>query len=78
MPPTHIYAMEHDILCDDSVLFYNAAKAAGNKNIELTIWQGAFHVEQSFSKYFMNKSPMTPFFEETTLLYKIWPYKYFF
>jgi len=58
MPPTHIYAMEHDILCDDSVLFYNAAKAAGNKNIELTIWQGAFHVEQSFSKYFMNKSPM--------------------
>lgn len=58
MPPTHIYAMQYDILRDDSILFYNAAKQAGNENIELTVWEGAFHIEQSYSKYWINKSPM--------------------
>ena len=35
MPKTQIYAMEHDILRDDAILFHQAAKKAGNKNIEL-------------------------------------------
>ena len=35
MPKTHIYAMEHDILRDDAVLFHRAAKKAGNENIDL-------------------------------------------
>ena len=35
MPKTHIYAMEHDILRDDAILFHQAAKKAGNQNIQL-------------------------------------------
>ena len=58
MPATHIYAAEFDPLRDDSILFYNAAKRAGNSNIKLTVWQGAFHIEQLFSSFWMNQSLM--------------------
>ena len=58
LPPTHIYAAEHDVLRDDSILFYNAAKKAGNLNIKLTLWKGAYHMEQAFTKYWLNFSIM--------------------
>ena len=58
LPPTHIYAAEHDVLRDDSILFYNAAKKAGNLNIKLTLWKGAYHMEQLFTKYWLNLSIM--------------------
>ena len=58
MPRTLIYAAEHDPLRDDSILFYNAAKRAGNENIELIMWSGGFHIEQLFSKYWANLSLM--------------------
>ena len=46
MPKCHIYAMEHDVLRDEEILFYNAAKRAG-ANVDLTIFEGAMHIEQS-------------------------------
>ena len=54
MPNCHIFASSHDVLLDDSVLFYNAAKKAGNNNIRLTIWYGAMHIEQAFAKHYDN------------------------
>ena len=54
MPNCHIFASSHDVLLDDSVLFYNAAKKAGNNNIRLTIWYGGMHIEQAFAKHYDN------------------------
>ena len=58
LPKCYIYAMSHDILLDDASLFYNAAVNAGNTEIELEIWEGAMHIEQSFSKFWLNRSIM--------------------
>ena len=57
MPKTHISAMEHDVLRDEEILFFEAAKKAGAK-VELTLWEGAMHIEQSFSNMWLDKSPM--------------------
>ena len=57
LPKCHIYAMEHDVLRDEEILFYNAAKKAGG-NVDLTIWEGAMHIEQSFSSFWHTKSVM--------------------
>ena len=57
MPKCHIYAMEHDVLRDEEILFYNAAQKAGG-NVDLTIWEGAMHIEQSFSSFWHSRTVM--------------------
>ena len=55
MPKCHIFAMEHDVLRDEEILFFSAAQNAGGQ-VQLTIWDGAMHIEQSFSKSWSSRS----------------------
>ncbi|CBY09690.1 unnamed protein product [Oikopleura dioica] len=57
MPKAHIFAAEHDILYDDQVAFTRVAKKFGS-DIKMTTWKGAFHIEQSFSKWWGGKTIM--------------------
>ena len=49
--------MEHDVLRDEEILFFSAAQKAGGQ-VQLTIWDGAMHIEQSFSESWASKSVM--------------------
>jgi acetyl esterase/lipase len=50
LPPLLMHVGDHEILLDDTLLFYDRACAAGVK-VKLVVWPGMFHVFQMFAPF---------------------------